>query len=220
MPGNQEGLADKRGMILIISSPSGGGKTTLARKLVAEFKDEVIFSVSATTRPIRQGEKDGIDYHFVTDQKFEELVANGNFLEHAEVFGYKYDTLRSQVEEAIQKNLSVILDVDWQGAKSMLKEYREHAVGVFLFPPSLKELRSRLAKRMHGCSDEELEKRLKGAEEEMRKTQDEDCYNYILRNDNLDHCFQRLVNVFLAERCKRFRYKNLEKEISRIVTAS
>lgn len=215
----QEGLSPKRGMIMVISSPSGGGKTTLTRMLVKKFKREAVFSVSATTRPPRDGEKDGEDYYFTTCERFREMVEAGDFLEHAYVFGHKYGTLRKQVVEAIGKNLTVVLDVDWQGARSILKEYKDYAVGVFLFPPSLRELRARLYERMAGHKKSEVEERLREAEREMCKVQEEDCYNYILRNDNLDSCFERLVNVFLAERCNRSRYRNLEKEIEAIITS-
>ena len=219
MPDTQEGLADKRGMILVISSPSGGGKTTLAHMLVDRFRNEAVFSVSATTRPPRDGEQDAKDYYFISNEEFDRLADEGDFLEHAEVFGNRYGTLRSQIDDAINQKLTVVLDVDWQGAKSVLNGYKDYAVGVFLFPPSLKELKARLTRRMANCSQDEIEARLRKAEEEMRKTQEEDCYNYIIRNDNLDDCFERLVNVFLAERCKRSRYLDLDREISRIVTS-
>ena len=219
MPDSQEDLSGRRGMILVISSPSGGGKTTLAHMLVSRFRGETVFSVSATTRPPRVGEHDGKDYYFVSDEVFDNLVKENHFLEYANVFDYRYGTLRSQVDDAVSRNLTVVLDVDWQGAKSVLREYKDYAVGVFLFPPSLKELRARLCQRMSNHNQYEVETRLKKAEEEMRKTQEEDCYNYILRNDNLEDCFERLVNVFLAERCKRSRYRNLDQEINRIVAS-
>lgn len=189
-------------MILVISSPSGVGKTTLSHMLVDKFKGEVVFSVSATTRPPRPGEKDGKDYYFITKEQFNTWVDEGRFLEHVEVFGNQYGTLKDQVYNAVDAGKTIVLDVDHRGARSILGWCHNlglRRAGVFLLPPSLTELRNRLARRIPNERCEEIDMRLSQAKEEIRQALDT-IYRYVMINDDLDSCFGNLVSIFQAER--------------------
>ena len=135
----------RRGLLFVLSSPSGAGKSTIARMLL-ESDDGVAISVSATTRPIRPGEEDGRDYHFVNDAVFDEMVANGEFLEWAHVFGHRYGTLKREVMKVIESGRDVLLDIDWQGTQQ-LKQVDPDIVRVFILPPSMAELERRLRAR-------------------------------------------------------------------------
>ncbi|RUM88612.1 MAG: guanylate kinase, partial [Thermovibrio sp.] len=155
-----------KGLLIVISAPSGTGKTTLVHMLLKEFPD-LEFSVSYTTRPPRPGEVDGRDYHFVDRKTFERMIEEGDFLEWAEVYGNLYGTSRTQVLKALNEGKDVILDIDTQGALQVKKNFPE-AVLIFILPPSLKELERRLRNR--GTDDEEtIERRLKTAREEIRR---------------------------------------------------
>src|SRR3954464_5279796 len=142
----------RRGLLYVLSSPSGAGKSTIARMLMAS-DEGVALSVSATTRPIRPGEIDGADYHFVSDSKFDEMVGEGAFLEWAHVFGHRYGTLKSEVLKTIEGGRDVLLDIDWQGTQQ-LKQVDPDIVRVFVLPPSMKELERRLRNR--GTDSEEV----------------------------------------------------------------
>ena len=149
----------RRGLLFVLSSPSGAGKSTIARMLL-ESDDGVAISVSATTRPIRPGEEDGRDYHFVSDAVFDEMVANGEFLEWAHVFGHRYGTLKREVMKVIESGRDVLLDIDWQGTQQ-LKQVDPDIVRVFILPPSMAELERRL--RARGTdSDEVIAQRMQG----------------------------------------------------------
>ena len=136
----------RRGLLYVLSSPSGAGKSTIARMLMAS-DDGVAMSVSATTRPIRPGETDGEDYHFVSDARFDEMIAQGAFLEWAHVFGHRYGTLKSEVMRVIEGGRDVLLDIDWQGTQQ-LKQVDPDIVRVFILPPSMEELERRLRRRV------------------------------------------------------------------------
>ncbi len=189
----------RRGLLFVLSSPSGAGKSTIARMLMAS-DDGIAMSVSATTRPIRPGEVDGKDYHFVTAEKFEEMVADGEFLEWAHVFGHRYGTLKSEVKKTIEGGRDVLLDIDWQGTQQ-LKQVDPDIVRVFILPPSMTELERRLRGRGTD-SDEVIEKRMERAAAEISHWAE---YDYVLINNDAEKCRELTHNILKAERLKATR---------------
>ena len=186
--------AQKKGVLFVISGPSGVGKGTINQKLFAEFTDEVAFSVSATTRGPREGEIDGTHYFFITRQEFDSRVANNEFLEHAEYAGNCYGTPRSYVLDLLNKGVSVILEIDLQGAVQV-KACMPESVSIFILPPSFEELENRL--RGRGTeTPEKIEKRLAAAKHEMEMAH---TYDYRIINDDLDVAYEKLRAVFLDE---------------------
>lgn len=190
----------RRGMLLVISGPSGTGKGTLCERLLRS-DPSIMFSVSATTRKPREGEVDGVHYHFMDDAQFDQLLAEDAFLEHATVHGHRYGTLKSQVETTIEAGRNVLLDIDPQGALSVMDKMPE-TVSVFILPPSYSALRERLRTRNTDDPDEIL-KRLSNAYGEVRLLKH---YKYALVNDQLDPAFQRLSAIILAEKHRTIRY--------------
>ena len=189
----------RRGLLFVLSSPSGAGKSTIARMLMAG-DDGVAMSVSATTRPIRPGEIDGKDYHFVTEAAFEEMVAQGEFLEWAHVFGHRYGTLKSEVLRVIEGGRDVLLDIDWQGTQQ-LKQVDPDIVRVFILPPSMEELERRLRKR--GTDSEAvIQRRMDRAATEISHWAE---YDYVLINNDAEKCRELVHNILKAERLKATR---------------
>jgi len=189
----------RRGLLFVLSSPSGAGKSTIARMLLAE-DDGIAMSVSATTRPPRPGEVDGEDYHFVSDERFTELVASGAFLEWATVFGNRYGTLKSEVTKTIEGGRDVLLDIDWQGTQQ-LKQVDPDIVRAFILPPSMEELERRL--RHRGTDGEEvIQKRMDRAANEISHWAE---YDYVLINNNAEKCRELVHNILKAERLKATR---------------
>ncbi len=190
-----------KGLLIVISAPSGTGKTTLAHMLLKAFPN-MEFSVSYTTRKPRLGEVNGKDYFFVDRDTFERMIEEGDFLEWAEVYGNLYGTSRSQVLKALNEGKDVLLDIDTQGALQVKKNFPE-AVLIFILPPSLKELERRL--RSRGTDDEEtIERRLKTARVEIERAP---LYDYIVVNDVLEEAFEKLKSIVIAEKCRTERLK-------------
>ena len=195
-----------KGKLLVLSGPSGAGKSTGVSKLM-ERRGDVCFSVSATTRAPRPGEQDGVNYFFVTRERFEEMVRTGELLEHAEYVGNCYGTPRAYVEQRLEAGYNVILDIEVQGARQVMEAAPE-AVLVFLIPPTLAELERRL--RARGTeSDEVIRGRLERAKEECRS----DFYRYIVINDDADTAAKELDAIITAEQCSYTDRKTILKEV-------
>ncbi|MDE0111398.1 MAG: guanylate kinase [Albidovulum sp.] len=191
----------RTGMLIILSSPSGAGKTTLARRLT-EWDESVKFSISATTRLPRRGEQNGREYWFKTPDEFRQMVEDGQFLECAKVFGNHYGSLKSPVEEAILEGNDIIFDIDWQGGEQIRNSaHADDTVSIFVLPPTIAELDRRL--RLRGKDTEEM------VLQRMAKSQDEIShwldYEYVLINHDLDKVFQKIVTIIKTERMRRRR---------------
>lgn len=191
-------MQNRRGLLIILSSPSGAGKSTLSKRL-REWDTTIEFSVSATTRAPRDGERDGVDYHFLTEEAFKKTVAEDGMLEHAHVFGNFYGSPKAPVQAAIDQGSDVLFDVDWQGAQQISRSsLQDHVLSVFVLPPSIKELRRRLESRGQDSS-EVIQKRMAKSWDEISHW---DGYDYVLINDDLDATFARLKAIISAERLK------------------
>ncbi len=189
----------RRGVLFVLSSPSGAGKTTISR-MILDSDDGIGLSVSATTRPLRPGEVDARDYHFVTDEEFDALIAAGEFLEWAHVFGYRYGTLKREVVKQIESGRDVLLDIDWQGTQQ-LKQVDPDIVRVFILPPSMTELERRLRTRATD-SDDVIARRMARANAEISHWAE---YDYVLINDDAEHCRKLVHTILKAERLKASR---------------
>ncbi|HEY7798117.1 MAG TPA: guanylate kinase [Hyphomonadaceae bacterium] len=190
----------RRGVMFVISSPSGAGKTTLCRRLISEMPG-VQLSVSATTRPARPGERDGADYHFVSEDRFQEMIDRDEFLEWAQVFKSYYGTPRSEVEARLVAGTDVVFDVDWQGARALKTIRPGDVVSVFILPPSLSQLKQRLEGRP-GATEKSVQSRLDGAGQDILRWGE---YDYAIVNDNLDTAFSELKAILMTERNRRVR---------------
>jgi guanylate kinase len=194
----------RRGVLFVLSSPSGAGKTTISRMLLADDPG-LALSVSATTRPMRPGEVDGRDYHFVDVPRFKAMVADGEFLEWAHVFGHRYGTPRAPVDEKLALGCDVLFDIDWQGAQQLYQEAGPDVVRVFILPPTMAELERRLRAR-NTDSDAVIAARMERAANEISHW---DGYDYVLVNDDVTRCFDEVKAILRAERLKRRRQVGL-----------
>ena len=194
----------RRGLMLVLSSPSGAGKTTISRALL-EREDDLSLSISATTRQPRPGEVGGRDYFFVDEAEFERMVQGGELLEHAHVFDHRYGTPRRPVEEALSAGHDVMFDVDWQGAQQLRHVAREDLVGVFILPPSHAELERRLHTRAQD-TEEVVRRRMAKAASEMSHWSD---YDYIVVNEDVEASVANVQAILAAERLRRERQLDL-----------
>jgi guanylate kinase len=190
--------------MFILSSPSGAGKTTIARRLL-QHDSQIRLSVSVTTRPIRSGEVDGVDYHFVSPERFERLVEGDELLEWAEVFGHRYGTPKAQIRAGLKEGQDFLFDIDWQGTQQLFQKAEGDVVRVFLLPPSIAELRRRLEARGTDSS-EVIAGRMSRAQAEISHW---DGYDYVVINDDMDACFAKVVEILAAERMRRARQTGL-----------
>ncbi len=202
---------DRRGLMLVLSSPSGAGKTTLSRRLL-EQDQNLWMSVSVTTRPQRPGEVPGTDYQFVTPDEFQTMVRDGALLEHARVFGHDYGTPRAAVEASLAQGRDVLFDIDWQGAQQITQAAREDVVKVFILPPSTEELARRLRSRAQD-SAEVVAGRMARAASEMTHWPE---YDYVIVNDDADRATTELAAILVAARLERGRQRDLSDFVERL----
>jgi guanylate kinase len=198
------GAIARRGLMLVLSSPSGAGKSTLSRRLLAG-DPKIAMSISATTRAKRPNEVDGKDYLFVTPQRFEEMVREGAFLEHATVFKHRYGTPRAAVERMLSEGRDVLFDIDWQGAQQLAQKAKDDLVRVFILPPSRAELERRLRERAQD-SEEVVATRMAEADNEISRWSE---YDYVIINDDVSRAEAQLRAIVAADRLIRQRQTGL-----------
>ena len=185
-----------KGSLYIVSAPSGAGKTSLVNAVVAQLPD-VVVSVSHTTRKMREGEVDGVNYHFVDQQHFQQMVDKGDFLEHARVFGNSYGTSRKHIQQQLQSGMDVILEIDWQGARQ-IRQLVDDCKSIFILPPSVQALRQRLRSREQD-SEDVIESRMREAVSEMSHFAE---FDYIVINDDFNQAGEELASIFVCNRLR------------------
>lgn len=202
----------RRGLLIILSSPSGAGKSTLAQRLMS-WDPTLSFSVSATTRPPREGEQDGVHYRFMEEPAFKSLVSGGEMLEHAHVFGNFYGSLMAPVAEAIEAGRDVLFDIDWQGAQQIRNsDLGKHTLSIFILPPSIPELKRRLEARAQD-SDDVIGKRMRKSWDEISRW---DAYDYVIVNGDLDETEAQLKTIIKAERLRREQQPSLQSHVRQL----
>lgn len=199
-PLSDQPTRQRRGLLIVLSSPSGAGKSTIARMLL-ETDKEVTMSVSATTRPKRAGEIDDVDYHFVDDDGFDSMIEDGEFVEWAPVFGHRYGTPKAPVKRALRQGRDILFDIDWQGTQQLQAAMGEDLVSIFLLPPSMAELERRLKSRGTD-SDGVISDRMSRAAAEISHWPE---YEYVLVNRDTNQCLAQVQAIVAAERLKRTR---------------
>ena len=203
----------RRGLMFILSSPSGAGKTTIAKMLLTH-DGHIAMSVSATTRPMRTGEVDGRDYHFVTREQFDAMVEANEFYEWATVFGHSYGTPKAHIRAGLKEGHDYLFDIDWQGAQQLAQKALGDVVRVFILPPSLEELHRRLAARGTD-SPQVVADRMARAQAEISHW---DGYDYVVVNEDVDACYQEVCQILAAERMKRVRQTGLIPFVRALLT--
>lgn len=204
---DKEGQKGPRGVLLVVSSPSGAGKTTLSRMLQEEFPN-LGFSVSYTTRPPRPGEKDGVDYHFIDDPAFDRMVEEKRFVEWANIHGYRYGTAFEAIDQALEQGRDMIFDVDYQGGRGLRASFTD-AVMVFVLPPSIKVLEERLKRRATESKDN-INRRLNRAAQELTHY---DGYSFLVVNEELKQAYDELRSIYQAARCTSDRRSKVALEL-------
>ncbi len=194
----------RRGLMFILSSPSGAGKTTISRMLL-DRDSEIQLSVSATTRPMRPGEQDGVHYHFVDQATFDRMVEADEFYEWATVFGQSYGTPKAQIRAGLKEGRDYLFDIDWQGTQQLYQKDQQDVVRVFILPPSIDELRRRLTGRGTDAP-EVIQARMDRARAEISHW---DGYDYVVVNDDVEACYDQVLEILHAERMKRARQTGL-----------
>jgi len=194
----------RRGVMLVLSSPSGAGKSTIARNLLAEFPD-LTLSVSVTTREKRGSEIDGKHYHFISESQFKMMAGSDALLESAEVHGNYYGTPREPADEIMRQGRDMLFDIDWQGGMQLMEKARADVVSIFILPPSMEELKKRLVRRAEDAQ-EVIEKRLANALEEITHWNE---YDYVVINDDLERAFKEVKSILTAERLRQDRRHGL-----------
>lgn len=207
----QDGLIKRRGLMLVLSSPSGAGKTTISRRLLEQERN-LGLSVSCTTRPKRPEEREGVDYHFISEAEFRRMVADDRFLEHAKVFDHWYGTPRGPVEEMLAAGRDVLFDIDWQGTQQLRESARADLVSVFILPPSTAELERRLHARAQD-PEEVVRRRMAKAADEMSHWAE---YDYIVVNEDVGESVRRVTAILDAERLRRDRQIGLREFVRQL----
>lgn len=195
---------NRRGIMLVLSSPSGAGKTTIANHLL-QLESDLVPSISVTTRPCRPGEEEGRDYIFITSDQFHDLVGKGDLLEHAEVFGHSYGTPKRQVLDTLSAGKDMIFDIDWQGTQQLAQLARTDLVSIFILPPTTQELERRLRSRAQDENDV-VQRRMADAATEMSHWAE---YDYVIINRDLNTSVNQVRAILLAERLRRTRQLGL-----------
>jgi guanylate kinase len=205
-------IRERRGLLIVLSSPSGAGKSTISRMLL-EADSEVTMSVSATTRPRRPAETNGADYHFVDDSEFDRMIEAGEFVEWAHVFGHRYGTPKAPVKQALRRGRDILFDIDWQGARQLEPDFGEHLVTIFLLPPSMAELEKRLRSRDQD-SEAVIADRMRRAADEIDHWAE---YEYVLVNRDMDNCLEQVRSIVSAERSKKARQTGLVEFVRELI---
>ena len=203
---------DNKGLVLVISSPSGAGKTTICKKLIDEVND-IDLSVSVTTRKKRKDEIEGKHYFFKNEDEFKILLKENQFLEHANVFGCLYGTLKKEVVAKINRGVDVIVDIDWQGTRQIAKQLPKDIVKVFILPPTMKELENRLGKRASE-NRENFKKRMSEAKKEISHYKE---YDYVIVNKDLQQAVDKIKLVLFSERLRRHRQLILDETLKKLI---
>ena len=202
----------RRGLLIVLSSPSGAGKTTISRMLL-ESDGDIMMSISATTRPMRPGEAEGVDYHFVDDPAFDRMVEDGDFAEWAYVFDHRYGSPKEPIKEALKVGHDILFDIDWQGTQQLRGAFGTDLVRIFVLPPSMQELERRL--RSRGTDSEDvIESRMRRAASEIGHWGE---YDYVLINEDMDACLDEVRAIIDAERLRRDRRPYLFDFVRRLV---
>jgi len=205
-------ISNNKGLILVISSPSGAGKTTICKKLVDDL-DGLELSVSVTTRKKRKDEIEGKHYYFKTDNEFQTLIKKSKFLEYANVFGHFYGTLKNEIVSKIENGLDVLVDIDWQGTRQIEKYLPDDIVKVFILPPSMKELENRLGKRASENKQNFL-KRMSEAKKEISHYKE---YDFVIVNNEIETAVNQIKSILFSERLRRHRQLSLKSTLKKLL---